>query len=429
MLTPGQSVSCTYDVNQTEAGTYPNTASVTVADNEQNPASASDSETVTVTDVKPTVDLTKTAVPATLPEPGGVFTFTLSIHNTSVEAVTITALTDTNALSAQCLALINTAIPAGGTVSCTYTVTHNPINTYENTASVTVADNEKNTATDTDKETVTVTDVKPSIVVDKTASKTSVLFTGEAVTFTIKVTNTSIEPVVLKSLVDDKYGDLDKDTLAAHSWVTSTCDIPQTIPAGATYTCAITACVDMCPLKMEPFKTYTHINTVTGTAYDDEGNPAVDSDDAVITFYWRGRTPGYWKNHSGTWPKFTVRNYKSAVISVTNSTPVLSLFNVPRVLLKCGATCILDLNKDGRNDTLLQALAYKGGDGLTGKAQILLRAAVAGLLNEAYFKSTYPAYSSVTSLISAVNTTLATRSETAYVTLANVLDWWNNGVH
>jgi len=40
-----------------------------------------------------------------------VFNFTLSIHNTSPEAVMITALTDDNALSAECLALVG---PTGG---------------------------------------------------------------------------------------------------------------------------------------------------------------------------------------------------------------------------------------------------------------------------------------------------------------------------
>ena len=159
----GGTVSCTYAVTHTEAGSYANTASVTVKDNENNTATDTDDETVTVTDVLPTVDLTKSALPTTLPEPGGDFVFTLSIHNTSVEAVTIDALTDDNALSAECTALVGTSIPAGGTVSCTYAVTHTEAGSYANTASVTVEDNENNTATDTDDETVTVTDVLPAV--------------------------------------------------------------------------------------------------------------------------------------------------------------------------------------------------------------------------------------------------------------------------
>ena len=87
----GGTVSCTYTVTHTEAGSYDNTASVTVKDNEGNTATDTDDETVTVTDVLPTVDLTKSAAADYLAEPGGDFVFTLSIHNTSVEAVTITS--------------------------------------------------------------------------------------------------------------------------------------------------------------------------------------------------------------------------------------------------------------------------------------------------------------------------------------------------
>ncbi len=82
-------------------------------DNEGNTASDTDDATVTVTDLQPTVELTKTADPQTLPEPGGVFTYTLTIHNSSAEAVTITALTDDNTLSAECLALVGTSLARG----------------------------------------------------------------------------------------------------------------------------------------------------------------------------------------------------------------------------------------------------------------------------------------------------------------------------
>ena len=103
--------SCTYTVTHTEAGSYDNTAEVTVADNEGNPASDSDDETVTVTDVKPTVELTKSVDSDGTFNVGDVSTFTLTIHNISPEAVTITALTDTNALSDTCQALVGTSIP------------------------------------------------------------------------------------------------------------------------------------------------------------------------------------------------------------------------------------------------------------------------------------------------------------------------------
>ncbi len=143
-LAAGASTSCSYTVTHTEFGSYENTASVTVKDNEGNSDTATDTETVTVTDVKPDVALDKTVTPATLAEPGGVFTYTLTITNNSVETVEITALTDTNALSAECTALVGTFLAAGASTSCSYTVTHTEFGSYENTASVTVKDNEGN---------------------------------------------------------------------------------------------------------------------------------------------------------------------------------------------------------------------------------------------------------------------------------------------
>ncbi len=132
--------SCTFDYTTSLSGnagtTHTNVFTVHAEDSDGNDTSATDDETVTFDDVLPTVELIKTADPLTLPEPGGDFVFTLTIHNSSAEAVTITALTDDNALSAECLALVGTSLPAGGTVTCTYPVSHSEAGTYDNTALV-----------------------------------------------------------------------------------------------------------------------------------------------------------------------------------------------------------------------------------------------------------------------------------------------------
>ena len=267
-LAPGASASCTYTVSHTDAGSYANTASVTVQDDEGNSASDSDDETAEVTDVAPSVTLDKSASPASLPEPGGIFTFTLAITNNSVETVTITALTDTNALSAECLALVGTTLAPGQSVSCQYSVTHADAGQYTNTASVTVEDDEQNPASNSDNETVAVADVKPSIDVDKTANPTSVDEPGGLVTFTVVVTNNSIEPVTLDSLTDDVHGNLDG---------LGSCATGGSIAAnGGTYTCTFTATVSG---NAGDFET----DIVTAHASDNEGNDAADDDDATVT--------------------------------------------------------------------------------------------------------------------------------------------------
>jgi hypothetical protein len=79
-----------------------------------------------------------------------------------------------------------------------------------------------------------------------------------------------------------------------------------------------------------------------------------------------GCTPGFWKQeqHFYAWPA-----------PYTPTTLLKNVFNLN------GFT---DLNGIGSpNDSLLDALNYMGGDDLNGAAEILLRAAVSGLLNAA----------------------------------------------
>ena len=211
ILAPGESTAAmTGKWTYTEAGAYPNTVTAKAVDNESNEATATASASVTVTDVPPTVDLIKSVTPDTRPEPGGVFNYTLTVHNTSAEAVTIKSLSDTNLLSLECEALINATIAAGGTASCSYTVTQADAGTYPNTASVTVRDNDGSSASASDDRTVTVTNVDPVIAVTKTASEKQVFAPGENVEFTVVVTNNSVatDPVTITSLVDSIHGNL-----------------------------------------------------------------------------------------------------------------------------------------------------------------------------------------------------------------------------
>jgi hypothetical protein len=76
-----------------------------------------------------------------------------------------------------------------------------------------------------------------------------------------------------------------------------------------------------------------------------------------------GCTPGFWKNHPEEWP-------------IANST-LEEVYNVPDAFG-------LD------NQTLLQALSFKGGPGLAGMARNLLRHSVAGLLNILHPDVEYP---------------------------------------
>ena len=190
-LGAGDSVSCDYSVDHSAIGTYPNEATVTVEDSDGGTASDKDDQSVKVTDILPEVTLEKTVTPSSRPEPGGAFDFKLKITNTSNETVVITALTDDNALSAECLGLVGDSLAPGASTSCTYQVTHTNAGTFDNTAEVTVADDEQNTDSDKDSASVEVTDVAPTITVDKTADPTTLPEPGGTFTFKVKVTNGS----------------------------------------------------------------------------------------------------------------------------------------------------------------------------------------------------------------------------------------------
>ena len=108
-----------------------------------------------------------------------------------------------------------------------------------------------------------------------------------------------------------------------------------------------------------------------------------------------GCTPGYWKNHLSSWAGYG---------------PDQTLVSV--------------FGGDALEGTLLDGLRFGGGPGVTGAKQILLRAAVAALLNSA---SPGVDYTRTTAdVISAVSTALASGDRSTILALATALDTDNN---
>jgi uncharacterized repeat protein (TIGR01451 family) len=265
-LGAGDSVSCEYSVDHTAIGTYPNEATVTVTDSDGGSDSDKDQQSVEVTDILPEVTLEKTVTPSSRAEPGGAFDFTLKITNTSKETVVITALTDDNALSSECLGLVGDSLAPGGSTSCTYQVVHTNAGTFDNTAEVTVADDEQNTDSDKDSASVEVTDVAPTISVDKTADPTTLPEPGGTFTFKVKVTNGSVEKVTITSLTDDIYGNLNGK---------GTCAIGAELDPGASYSCSF-------PGTFTGNADATQTDWVTAKAVDNDKSEASAKDDATV---------------------------------------------------------------------------------------------------------------------------------------------------
>ena len=106
----------------------------------------------------------------------------------------------------------------------------------------------------------------------------------------------------------------------------------------------------------------------------------------------KGCTPGFWKNHTEAWVGYTPDQTIGSVFSATPA-PYDSM-------------------------TLLEGLSLQGGPDFAGKLEILLRAAIAGLLNR-----DYPA----TKFANRVNAKIMTGDPDIVVAFAAKLDKQNNG--
>ena len=96
-IAAGASYTCEFTGAVTgEPGSYTDTVTAVATDNDGTTDTKTDDATVTLTNVLPTIAVDKSVDVEFLDEPGGVFTFTLLVTNTSGAKFTITDLTDTD---------------------------------------------------------------------------------------------------------------------------------------------------------------------------------------------------------------------------------------------------------------------------------------------------------------------------------------------
>jgi hypothetical protein len=139
-------------------------------------------------------------------------------------------------------------------------------------------------------------------------------------------------------------------------------------------------------------------NTVRYSAGKDSGG--IDFCYVEVNGGGEGCTPGYWKNHRAAW----------AGTGYSTSQLVSSVFS--------GA------NPGQASATLLQALSFGGGPGVDGAEKILLRAAVASLLNASHPSVDFEM--SASQVISQVSAALASNNRATILALATTLDDANN---
>jgi uncharacterized repeat protein (TIGR01451 family) len=356
-----------------------------------------------VIDYLPKIEVTKSASTASVPETGGSVTYTVVVKNTAVENFTLNALIDDKFgdLNGVGNCLVPQTIDAAGEYSCSFTktVAGEALTTHTNIVTASGQDPEGNQTSANDNETVSFTDVKPDISLTKTVDPTAARWTGDYVNYRFRISNLTGETVTVTSFVDNAIT-LSPECSALVGYVLA----PLAYVECSTNNYYLTGL---------PGGSFT--NTATAVATDNEGNTDTAIASAVVNFWWYGRTPGYWKNHPEAWTS-----------GYTTNMFIQEIFNTPSGLLIGGT---LDLDKNGLKDNLIAGLAYRGGTGISGAAQILFRAAIAALLNEAYYGADYPGATSTSALIAKVNEVLATNDRAQYLALASYYDYWNNAVH
>ena len=244
------------------------TVTATAQDAEQRDVTATDSAVVTILDVAPKIHVVKTATPAARPEPGGTFTFGVTVHNNSVEPVKLLTLVD----------------DVYGDLARRRNVRHRWDDRGRWALHVLVleglhgrcrrvADGHCHSHGGRRRGRPTSGDRRGHRDFDQQAAhrrrredcSPTVANVGDSVTFTITVHNTSFEAVTLTALSDDVYGDLDGR---------GTCATGGSIAPGATYTCSFSAVV-----------TATETDTVTGHVADNEHTSAHDTASATVTVH------------------------------------------------------------------------------------------------------------------------------------------------
>jgi hypothetical protein len=269
-IPPGAGYTCEF----TETVSGPQGSAVTDVitaqgqDDEGNPVTGSDDATVTIIAAAapvppPNIEVSKTAQPSSVPEPGSPVDYTITVLNKGTQAVELTNLVDSLYPGGDLNGVGNCAIPApippGASYQCDarIDITGQPGDSVVNTATATVRDVDSGIQRqDQDTATVVITDAPSRILVRKVPTPCCLAAPGGNVSYAVRVTNLSLaDTVVVDSLVDNLHDNLDGQ---------GSCAVPFTLAPSDRYECSFTAAVTGVAGDVVP-------DTITASGADDDG--------------------------------------------------------------------------------------------------------------------------------------------------------------
>lgn len=213
-----------------------------------------------------------TATPSALRAPGGMVAFAVSVVNSGVDDLTVTAISDSvyGNLNGQGTCAVGAVITAsGGTYNCSFNATVTGVANASQVNTVTVKAKNGVPVEFAGSDT-TVVVITPRLGVGNTANPATLSPPGGTVTFNISAINLGADSITITAISDNVYGDLSTKGTCTNAVGTVLAS------EGTNYTCSYTANVTGTAGQV---KTNTATITASGT-----GGPFTGSDPATVTF-------------------------------------------------------------------------------------------------------------------------------------------------
>ncbi len=231
---------------------------------------------VNIIDVPSSLQVIKSVAPNMVSERGGAVTYTVKVLNTSaVDAVTLEKVEDPllgGDISGFCNETIPVDLEPGEDISCT--IPHEIEATEGNrkiisTAVASGTDDDGNPVSGSDGAFVDIVDIPSSILTTTTAFPASVSESGDEVTFTAVIENTSAyDAVKIQSVTDSIYGDVGSSCGTA---------LPVNLAPGSKMKCIYKKFISGNAGE-------EHTSSITASGKDDDGNQVESTGDATLTY-------------------------------------------------------------------------------------------------------------------------------------------------